>query len=125
MQTSPEQRQTISNNCLATSWQLLGPWRQRHHAPVSDAPGVVLDWLSNANHCSQALAEDMVRAMTQKLWRIEQRTANVAPDARNGTGAAAPHATQGVSALDVFCAGQRWTLWLQPRAHLHLLRISR
>ena len=112
MQTSPEQRQTISNNCLATSWQLLGPWRQRHHAPVSDAPGVVLDWLSNANHCSQALAEDMVRAMTQKLWRIEQRTANVAPDARNGTGAAGPDRAR---ALRTSCICQKAKTNTRPK----------
>lgn len=114
MALSPEQRKAISGHCLPMSWQVLGAWRLRHQGTLTDEADVVVDWLASANHRSQALCEEMLRFMTEKLWRIELR-----PLAEQDANAA------GLRALDVVCSGQRWTLWLQPRPQLHLLRISR
>ena len=113
MELSPEQRKAISDNCLPLSWQVLGSWRLRHQGAVTDEPDVVVDWLASANHRSQALREEMVRFMSEKLWRIELRPAS------------GDTASEGLRALDVVCSGQRWTLWLLPQPQLNLLRISR
>lgn len=115
MELSPEQRQAISDHCLPMSWQMLGAWRLQHLGSLHDEPDVVAQWLAEANPRSQALAQEMVRLMAERLWRIELR----AVDATAGVN---PH---GLRLVDVTCGGARWTLGLLPQPRLHLQRISR
>lgn len=112
MELSAEQRKAISDHCLPMSWQMLGTWRQRHLGSAHDEAAVVADWLAAAPQRSQVLAREMVRHLSDRLWRVE-------PVAGEGVGGS------GLRALAVVCGGLRWTLWLQPQPQLRLLRISR
>lgn len=113
MELSPELRKAISDHCLPLSWQMLSAWRLQHLGSLHDEPDVVTDWLANVSPRSLALVEEMVRRMSERLWRIELRPASAEP-----TG-------PGLRTLDVVCGGQRWTLSMLPKPQLHVLRISR
>lgn len=115
MQLTPEQRKAIGDNCLSSSWQMLAAWRLQHMGSLNDEPDTVVDWLVNVNHSSLALAEEMLRFMGDRLWRIQLHPEK----ARDGEG------SPGLRAVDVVCGGLCWTLWLLPRQPLNLLRISR
>ncbi len=112
MELSPEQRQAIAHNCQPMSWQMTTAWRLQHQGMATDEPDVLVDWLQDAGPRSQASVMELVRHLSHRLWRLELR----AP----ATGDRA-----GLRSLDVVCGGLRWTLWLQPRPRLHLVRISR
>lgn len=115
MDISPQQRQAISDHCLPSSWQLLSAWRLRNLGSLNDGPDVLVDWLSNADPGAQALVNQLLRFLGDRLWRIELHPAQAAAGAK----------PTGLRALDVLCGGLRWTLWLQPRPTLRLVRISR
>lgn len=114
MALSTEQHQAIANNCLPMSWQMLGSWRLQHLGSLNDGPEVIADWLADAPLRSKALGEQMVRRLSERLWRVELLA----------DGATASVAAAGVRKLCVTCGGQRWILWLQPRPQLQLLRIE-
>jgi hypothetical protein len=115
MELSEQQRQAISDHCLPTSWQMLSAWRLRNLGSLNDGPDVLVDWLSNADPAAHALVQEMLRFLGDRLWRIELHPAQAAASANPA----------GLRAVDVLCGGLRWTLWLQPRPTLHLVRISR
>ncbi len=112
MDLSTEQRQAIAHNCLPTSWQMTTAWRLQHQGAATDEPDRLVDWLQGASPRSQALVLELVRHLSQRLWRLELREPTTGDRA-------------GLRLLDVVCGGLRWTLWLQPRPRLHLVRISR
>lgn len=111
MSITPEQRNTISANCLSSSWQALGPVLQRAHCPPTATPDVVVDWLASSHHRSQAVAKMMLQSMSQRIWRIDAATAPGAP-------------TSTLLPLQVSSGGQRWTLWLHRLPELGLEQIS-
>jgi hypothetical protein len=113
MELSEQQRQAISDHCLLMSWQQLTAWRLQHQGAATDEPELMADWLAGVNQGSQALAEEMVRWLSDRLWRVEPH---------RGPALGNP---AGVYPLDVVCSGLRWTLWLVPKPQLHLQRISR
>ena len=112
MELSTEQRKAISSNCLPASWQMTTAWRLQNNGAATDTPDVLVDWLQNAGPRSQALVLELVRHLSDRLWRLELRqpAAGDAP---------------GLRSLDVVCGGMRWTLWLQARPQLFLVSISR
>jgi hypothetical protein len=118
MPLTPEERAALGANCLSSSWQALGPLLQRAHCPPTARPDILLDWLSHGQHRSQAMAEQLLRAMSQRLWRIEAAAAAVAA-------APAAAASNGLLGLRVVCAGQAWTLWLCRQPQLRVQHISR
>ncbi len=113
MQLNDAQRKAISDHCLPSSWQQLASWRLQHQGSASDTPDVLVDWLKDASPRAQASVQELVRHISDRMWRVSLR-------------ADAPTADQaGLRALEVVCGGLRWTLWLQPQPRLRLLRISR
>jgi hypothetical protein len=112
MELSTEQRNAIASHCMPTSWQMTTAWRLQHQGAATDEPDVLVDWLQDAEPRSQALVLELVRHLSQRLWRLELR------EPTTGDGA-------GLRSLDVVCGGLRWTLWLQSRPRLHLVRINR
>ena len=116
MELSEEQRQAIGKNCLSTSWQQLTPWRLQHLGSATDEPQLMADWLANAHPDSQAQAEEIVRWISERLWRLEMHPEPLGRSADSQTG---------LYALQVVCSGLRWTLWLMPKPQLHLHRLSR
>ncbi len=115
MDVSEQQRQAISDHCLPSSWQMLSAWRLRNLGSLNDGPEVMVDWLSKADPAAQAMVNQMLRFLGDRLWRIELSPTRTAEGAN----------PKGLRAVDVVCGGLRWTLWLQPRPTLHLVRISR
>ena len=112
MELRTEQRKAITRNCLPASWQMTAAWRLQNNGAATDTPDVLVDWLENAGPRSQALVLELVRHLSDRLWRLELRqpAAGDAP---------------GLRSLDVVCGGLRWTLWLQARPQLYLVSISR
>jgi hypothetical protein len=112
MDLTTEQRKAIASNCLPSSWQMTTAWRLQHQGAATDTPDVLVDWLHNASPRSQSLVLELVRHLSDRLWRLELRP-RAAGDA------------PGLRSLDVVCGGLRWTLWLQARPQLYLVSINR
>lgn len=112
MELSTEQRKAISRNCLSASWQMTTAWRLQNNGAATDTPDVLVDWLQNASPRSQALVLELVRHLSDRLWRLELRQ----PAAGD---------VVGLRALDVVCGGLRWTLCLKVQPMLYLVGISR